>query len=83
MANQLADKCPNCGLILLSGVIFDATAKSDECGAILGLARNVNPDDARAGYVGISSLLLGDDPNSRDLYRCPHCQTDCLFESND
>jgi hypothetical protein len=82
MANQLADRCPNCDLILLSGAIFDASAKSDEFGPILGLSRDVNPDDARAGYVGISSLWLGDDPNSRHLYRCPRCQTDCLSASD-
>ena len=32
MVNQLADRCPNCDLILLSGAIFDASAKSDELG---------------------------------------------------
>ena len=83
MGNQLADRCPNCDLILLSGAIFDAAAKSDEHGPILGISSDANPDDARAGYVGMSSLWMGDDPDARDLYRCPRCKTDCLHDSDD
>ena len=71
MTNQLAERCPKCDLILLSGVIFDAAAKSDQYGEVLGISRDANPDDARAGYVGLSSNWLGDDPESRKLYR--HC----------
>lgn len=78
MANQLVSPCPNCGLILLCGAIFDAAEKSEQYGPILGLDRDTDPADARAGYVGLGSLWLGDDPKSRDLYRCPRCQTDCL-----
>ena len=81
MGNQLADRCPNCDLVLLSGAIFDAAAKSEEYGEILGLSADLDPKNARAGYVGLNSMWLGDDPNSRHLYRCPRCQTDCLFES--
>jgi len=80
MPNQLADKCPKCGLIILAGAIFDAADKEEEFGPILGLDRNANPQEAKAGYVGMSSLWQGDDPAARHLYRCPRCQTDCLSE---
>jgi hypothetical protein len=78
MALQLRDKCPNCGLILLAGAIMDAAAKVDELGPILGLSRDVKPEAAKAGYVGISSLWLADVPEARYLYLCPRCKTDPL-----
>ncbi len=83
MPNQLAEKCPNCGLILLCGAIFDAAEKAEEFGPILGLNRDANSQEAKAGYVGMSSLWLGDDSAARYLYRCPRCQTDCLSECNE
>jgi hypothetical protein len=78
MATRLPEKCPSCGLILLSGAIFDAAAKTDEFGPILGLNREAKSDEAKAGYVGISSLWLGDVPEARELYRCPRCKADPL-----
>jgi len=80
MAIQLREKCPNCGLILLCGAIFDAAARADDFGPILGLDGEAKPDEAKAGYVGISGLWLGDRPEARDLYRCPRCRTDCLVD---
>jgi hypothetical protein len=68
---------------MLCGAIFDAGDKSEQYGSILGLHRDANPEDALAGYVGISSVWMGDDPNSRHLYQCPRCQHDCLTEVDD
>jgi hypothetical protein len=82
MAIELPDKCPNCGLILLAGAIFDAAARTDEFGPILGLHRDVDPEEAKAGYVGLSSLWLADRPETRFLYRCPRCKADPLVESS-
>ena len=81
MTDQHAWICSNCGLILLSGAIFDAAEEADEYGPILGLHSDVNPQEAKAGFVGMGSLWLGDDPAARHLYRCPRCHTDCLPES--
>jgi hypothetical protein len=78
VTTKLLESCPVCGLLLLSGAIFDAAARADEIGPILGLHREARPDEARAGYVGISSLRLGDAPEARDFYRCPRCKADCL-----
>ena len=80
MAIQLPKMCPSCGLILLCGAIFDAGARADEFGPILGLNRETKPDEAKAGYIGISSMWLGDRPEARDLYRCPRCRADCLVD---
>jgi hypothetical protein len=80
MALQLPNKCPNCGLILLAGAIMDAAAKADGLGPILGLSRDVKPEEAEAGYVGMSSLWLADVPEARYLYLCPRCKTDLLLE---
>jgi hypothetical protein len=79
MATQLPEKCPNCGLVLLCGAIFDAAAQADQFGPILGLNPKVKPEEAKAGYVGVNSLWLGDRPEARDLYRCPRCRADCLL----
>lgn len=81
MPTQLRGKCPSCGLTLLCGAIFDAAARADEFGPILGLSQEAKPDEAKAGYVGISSLWLGDRPEARDLYRCPRCKADCLVDN--
>jgi hypothetical protein len=83
MTTRLCEKCPSCGLILLCGAILDAAAKADELGPILGLNREAKPEDAKAGYVGISSLWLGDRPDARDLYRFPRCKAVCLVEDLD
>jgi hypothetical protein len=83
MATQLREKCPSCGLILLCGAIFDAAARSDEFGPILGLNREAKPEEAKAGYVGISSLWLGDRREARDLHHCPRCNADCLVDESD
>lgn len=83
MATDLRDTCPGCGLILLCGSIFDALDRGKEFGPILGLDRAAVPEEARAGYVGISSLWMGDDPKARFLYRCPRCGVDCLVDVND
>jgi hypothetical protein len=83
MATHLCEKCPSCGLILLCGAIFDAAARADEFGPILGLSREAKPEEARAGYVAISSLWLGDCLDARDLYRCPRCKADCLVDDSD
>jgi hypothetical protein len=80
MALQLPDKCPNCGLILLAGAIIDAAARAEEFGPILGLSRDAKPAEAKAGYVGMSSLWLGDVPKTRFLYLCRRCKTDPLVE---
>jgi hypothetical protein len=80
MALELAEKCPHCGLILLAGAILDAAAKADEYGPILGLSRDAKPEEAKAGYVGMSSLWQADDPAARFLYLCPRCKTDPLVE---
>ena len=80
MSPQLPERCPNCGLILLSGAIFDAIAKEEEFGPILRLSTNAKPEEAKAGYVCISSLWMGDDPKARDFYRCPRCNTDPLID---
>jgi hypothetical protein len=80
MALRLPDKCPQCGLILLAGAITDAAAKADELGPILGLSPDAKPAEARAGYVGLSSLWLADNPEARCLYFCPRCQTDPRIE---
>jgi hypothetical protein len=77
---ELPDKCPHCGLILLAGAIMDAEAKSDKFGPILGLSRDAKPEEAKAGYVGMSSLWLADVPEARFLYLCPRCKTDPLVE---
>jgi hypothetical protein len=81
MVPKLPDKCPNCGLILLAGAILDAAAKVDEFGPILGLSCDVEPSQARAGYVGMSSLWLADVPEARHLYLCPRCKIDLLIEA--
>ena len=83
MANQLVSPCPNCGLILLCGAIFDASEKSDQYGPIIGLHRDAVNADALAGYVGLSSRWDGDNPDCRHLYQCPRCQTDCLTPVDD
>ena len=66
MANTLLNNCPKCGLILLAGAIFDAAERADEFGPILGLNRDANPEEALAGYVGMSSLWMGDGPQLMD-----------------
>jgi hypothetical protein len=83
MTLQLRSKCPHCGLILLAGAIFDAAAKTDEYGPILGLSADATPAEAKAGYVGLSSLWLADVPEARYLYLCPRCKTDPLVEVHD
>jgi hypothetical protein len=78
MASELPEKCPDCGLFILYGAIFDAAARADEFGPILGLSPGVNPEVAQAGYVGMSSLWLGDVPEAQWMYRCPRCKRDLL-----
>ena len=78
MPNSLLERCPNCDLVLLSGAIFDACDKKETYGPILGLHSVAEPENATAGYVGMGSIWLGDEPRARYLYRCPRCKTDCL-----
>ena len=77
---QLSDRCPKCGLILLAGAILDVAVRADELGPILGLNRDAKPSEAKAGYVGMSSLRLADVPDARYLYLCPRCKTDPVVE---
>ena len=78
-SSELPEKCPCCGLILLSGAIFDAVAKEDDFGPILGLHKNVDPKKALAGYVGLSSLWCYD--QSPEIYACPRCKADPISKS--
>ena len=73
-SSEFPDQCPACGLILLSGAIFDAAALEKEYGPILGLHKNVDPESALAGYVGLSSMWSYD--LSPEFYRCPRCKKD-------
>ena len=75
---DVADQCPGCGLILLHGAIFDAAAKADDYGPVLGLDRDADPNTARAGYVGLGSLF--DPIGLRSMYRCPRCGVDTIVE---
>ena len=70
---EIPRNCPSCGLVLLYGAIFDACAERERFGPILGLHKDANPLDAKAGYIGISSLWLYD--QAPDLYRCARCKT--------
>ena len=64
--------------MLLKGAIFDAAAKAEEYGPILGLNKAANKETARAGYVGLSSAWLYD--LAPQLYRCPKCGVDPFEE---
>ena len=68
---DLHDKCPECGLIVLAFYIFDAAAKKDEYGPILGIHSDASPETAKAGYVGLSSADQTE--TYSDWYRCPRC----------
>ena len=83
MTDRVVDRCPNCDLVIRWGNILEASEDREQHGPILGLSDDVDPDTARAGYVGLGSLWLGGDPSFRDLYRCPRCRTNCLIESSD
>jgi len=74
----LPAKCPSCGLVILKGNIFDAGEKEVIYGPILGLSRDIRPEDAKAGFVGMGSLNMDDVPDARFLYVCPRCKTDLL-----
>lgn len=71
---EVPDFCPNCGLVLLSGAIFDAAAEQARYGPILGLSDQAKPETAKAGYIGISSLWIYE--TSPEFYRCPRCGID-------
>lgn len=73
---ELPRQCPYCGLVLLSGAIFDAAKREAEFGPILGINKNVDPADAQAGYIGIGSLRL--EKLAPELYTCPRCKADPL-----
>ncbi|QDT90533.1 hypothetical protein Pan161_21860 [Gimesia algae] len=73
-SSRFPDQCPTCGLVLLSGAIFDVAAQEKEYGPILGLHKNVDQETALAGYVGLSSFWSYD--LSPELYRCPRCKKD-------
>lgn len=62
--------CPSCGLVLLHGYIFDAWDEKQRFGPILGLDKDADPETAKAGYIGISSMWTYD--VAPDLYRCPN-----------
>ncbi|QDU07537.1 hypothetical protein [Gimesia aquarii] len=71
---ELSRQCPCCGLVLLLGTIFDAAAKEEEFGPILGIKKNVDPANAKAGYIGIGSLRL--ENHAPEFYSCPRCKAD-------
>jgi uncharacterized protein with PIN domain len=79
MTKELLDRCPACGLVVLSGAIFDAVQQAETYGPILGIHKEARSDTALAGYVGISSLWMGD--VAPDLYRCPRCRTELIVSS--
>jgi hypothetical protein len=78
MALRIENPCPGCGLILLYGCLFDAMDRAQEYGPILGLHRDARPETAKAGCIGISSLWMAE--ICRELYRCPRCKTDPIFD---
>lgn len=78
---ELPRQCPYCGLVLLSGAIFDAAEREEEFGPILGINKNVIPEEAQAGYIGIGSLRL--EKLAPELYTCPRCKADPLSEVSD
>jgi hypothetical protein len=66
--------CRQCGLLLLSGAIFDAAEQSDIYGPILGLANDVDPLTAKAGFIGMGSRSEWFRTNP-EFYACPRCGT--------
>lgn len=81
MPLDVQKQCPNCGLVLLCGAIFDAYAQNAQYGPILGLSKEATKETAKAGYIGISSLFLPD--KFREFYRCPRCGADPVFERSE
>jgi hypothetical protein len=81
MPLKLSADCPGCGLILLSGHIFDVVDLEEKHGPILGLHRDATREEARAGYVGVGSFF--DPVKWREFYRCPKCGADPLIEVPD
>ncbi|MCC9606900.1 hypothetical protein LOC68_15550 [Blastopirellula sp. JC732] len=79
--SEFPERCPSCGLVLLSGAIFDAAAKENELGPILGIHDDVDPEQAKAGYVGIGSVWCYD--QSPELYSCPRCKVDPMSKKPD
>ena len=81
MALEVAERCPHCGLRLVSGCIFDLAPWREAHGPILGIDRGVEPASAEVGYVGLGSLF--DPVTLRSFYRCPRCHVDVIIEVPD
>jgi hypothetical protein len=81
MSLTVADRCPNCGLILLWGALLEAAEETAKYGPILGISPDADKSNAVAGYVGLGSLFV---PQwCREIYQCPRCRTDTITETPD
>ncbi|MBI1246816.1 hypothetical protein GC197_03100 [bacterium] len=80
-AEDYPAQCPNCGLVLLRGNLFDAAECRSQYGPILGIDDDANKEDAQAGYVGLGSLWCYD--WAPDIYRCPRCRVDPIQGQGD
>ncbi len=67
-------ECRQCGLLLLSGAIFDTAAQCDIYGPILGVHKEADPLTAKAGIIGMGSRVEWFDTDP-EFYACPRCGT--------
>ena len=67
-------ECRQCGLLLLSGAIFDTAAQRDIYGPILGVHKDADPITAKAGIIGMGSREEWFATNP-EFYACPRCGT--------